>query len=297
MSWNAHGRHKFCGRGTAGALDVHLRCPSTWLRSSRREAFPCRSMRDFYVGSVSSPAAPLLSLTIDNGALEDLWLRSAFAASRTRWGRYWASGVSSIGKHNAGHGLLIAEEICGDKMRKCVVVVGYVKDEASMRHDYHQSPISTNGLVHLAAAKQTNVQIVCTPRPDVLTRVRRAKSDPVEDRRLSSIATERLPLTEAAARHRGCDCPLASRFWVGHARAAAEFPARWQAQSGGAFRWRLSAVYSLLRPRGSRAIVRRTVRRCDRKVALAIARHVGYTDPAGSCGRQDLTAAVGSASP
>jgi capsule polysaccharide export protein KpsC/LpsZ len=89
-----------------------------------------------------------------------------------------------------------AEDTYGEKTRKRVLVIGQVDDDASIRYGC-LSPMSNNDLVRLASAEQPLAQILYKPHPDVLSRVRPAKSDPAEVAHLCRIVTERLPLSEA----------------------------------------------------------------------------------------------------
>ncbi|MQW87724.1 capsular polysaccharide biosynthesis protein [Sinorhizobium saheli] len=102
---------------------------------------------------------------------------------------------SGISKYNDGRARK-AEEIYGEKTRKRVLVVGQVEDDASILHGCLK-PMSNNDLVRLAAAEQPEAQILYKPHPDLLSRVRAAKSDPATIAHLCEIVTERLPLAEA----------------------------------------------------------------------------------------------------
>ncbi|WP_370007432.1 capsular polysaccharide export protein, LipB/KpsS family [Sinorhizobium fredii] len=102
---------------------------------------------------------------------------------------------SGISKYNGGL-QRTAEEVYGAKRRKRVLVVGQVEDDASIRYGC-PSPMSNNDLVRLAAAEQPEAQILYKPHPDVLSRVRPARSDPAEVAHLCTVITESLPLAEA----------------------------------------------------------------------------------------------------
>ncbi len=102
---------------------------------------------------------------------------------------------SGISKYNDARDRT-AEDVYGEKTRKRVLVIGQVEDDASIRYGC-LSPMSNNDLVRLAAAEQPDAQILYKPHPDVLSRVRPAKSDPAEVAQLCRIVTERLPLSEA----------------------------------------------------------------------------------------------------
>ncbi|WOS66818.1 capsular polysaccharide biosynthesis protein (plasmid) [Sinorhizobium fredii GR64] len=102
---------------------------------------------------------------------------------------------SGISKYNGRH-QQTAEEVYGAKTRKRVLVVGQVEDDASIRYGC-LSRMTNNDLVRLAAAEQPDAQILYKPHPDVLSRVRPARSDPAEVAHLCEVVTESLPLAEA----------------------------------------------------------------------------------------------------
>ncbi|KSV81153.1 surface saccharide synthesis protein [Sinorhizobium fredii USDA 205] len=102
---------------------------------------------------------------------------------------------SGISKYN-GAPKRTAEEVYGAKTRKRVLVVGQVEDDASIRYGC-PVPMTNNDLVRLAAAEQPEAQILYKPHPDVLSRVRSARSDPAEVAHLCAVITESLPLAEA----------------------------------------------------------------------------------------------------
>ncbi|WP_234879360.1 capsular polysaccharide biosynthesis protein [Sinorhizobium americanum] len=102
---------------------------------------------------------------------------------------------SGISKYN-GALQRTAEEVYGAKTRKRVLVVGQVEDDASIRYGC-PSPMTNNDLVRLAASEQPDAQILYKPHPDVLSRVRPARSDPAEVAHLCEVVTESLPLAEA----------------------------------------------------------------------------------------------------
>ncbi len=89
-----------------------------------------------------------------------------------------------------------AEEIYGKKTRKRVLVIGQVEDDASIRLGCINS-LTNNDLVRLAAKEQPGAQIFYKPHPDILGRVRPAKSDPSEVSHLCHIVAEQLPLAES----------------------------------------------------------------------------------------------------
>ncbi|WP_161623530.1 capsular polysaccharide biosynthesis protein [Sinorhizobium fredii] len=102
---------------------------------------------------------------------------------------------SGISKYNGGP-QRTAEEMYGAKTRKRILVVGQVEDDASIQYGC-PSPMTNNDLVRLAAAEQPEAQILYKPHPDVLSRVRPARSDPAKVAHLCEVITESLPLAEA----------------------------------------------------------------------------------------------------
>ncbi|ASQ07411.1 capsular polysaccharide biosynthesis protein [Sinorhizobium meliloti] len=102
---------------------------------------------------------------------------------------------SGISKYN-GARRRAAEEVYGEKTRKRVLVVGQVEDDASVRYGC-LARMSNNDLVRLANSEQADAQILYKPHPDVLSRVRPARSDPAEVAHLCELVTDSLPLAEA----------------------------------------------------------------------------------------------------
>lgn len=102
---------------------------------------------------------------------------------------------SGISKYN-GARRRAAEEVYGEKTRKRVLVVGQVEDDASVRYGC-LARMSNNDLVRLANSEQADAQIFYKPHPDVLSRVRPARSDPAEVAHLCELVTDSLPLAEA----------------------------------------------------------------------------------------------------
>ncbi|SFH04809.1 Capsule polysaccharide biosynthesis protein [Ensifer sp. OV372] len=102
---------------------------------------------------------------------------------------------SGVSKYN-GRKQMSAEDVYGEKTRKRVLVIGQVEDDASIREGC-LSPITNHDLVRLAAVEQNGAQILYRPHPDVLSRVRVAKSDPAEVAHLCELVTESLPISEA----------------------------------------------------------------------------------------------------
>ncbi|RVM30120.1 capsular polysaccharide export protein, LipB/KpsS family [Sinorhizobium meliloti] len=102
---------------------------------------------------------------------------------------------SGISKYNSAR-QRTAEEVYGVKTRKRVLVVGQVEDDASVRYGC-LSRMSNNDLVRLAASEQADAQILYKPHPDVLSRVRPARSNPDDVAHLCELVAENLPLAEA----------------------------------------------------------------------------------------------------
>lgn len=150
-----------------------------------------------------------LSLTLDSKApyfncskasdLEILFKEYDFERDQTLLARA-REGIkllctTGVSKYN-GPNHLTAEDVYGEKTRKRVLVVGQVEDDASIR-DGCLRRVTNHDLVRLAAAEQNNAQILYRPHPDVLSRVRLAKSDPAEVKNLCELVTQNLPISEA----------------------------------------------------------------------------------------------------
>ncbi|ODR88348.1 capsular polysaccharide biosynthesis protein [Sinorhizobium alkalisoli] len=114
------------------------------------------------------------------------------ARARTGIELLTASGIS---KYNGGR-QRTAEAVYGEKTGKRVLVIGQVEDDASIRYGC-PVPMTNNDLVRLAAAEQPAAQILYKPHPDVVSRVRPARSDPAGVAHLAQFVTETLPLAEA----------------------------------------------------------------------------------------------------
>ncbi|WFU50225.1 capsular polysaccharide biosynthesis protein [Sinorhizobium terangae] len=157
----------------------------------------------------SASRTPPLSLALDSRTpyfdcrkasdLEELLSTYDFEADRPLMARARA-GIdllieSGISKYN-GARPQTAETVYGEKTKKRVLVIGQVEDDASIRYGC-PVPMTNNDLVQLAATEQPEAQILYKPHPDVLSRVRPAKSDPAEVAHLCEMVTKRLPLAEA----------------------------------------------------------------------------------------------------
>ncbi|RVK62336.1 capsular polysaccharide biosynthesis protein [Sinorhizobium meliloti] len=172
---------------------------------------PVTFMEDGFLRSVrpSASRTPPLSLALDRRALyfdcrhpsdlEVLLKTYDFEADEALMERARAGIAllteSGISKYNGGR-QRTAEEVYGVKTRKRVLVVGQVEDDASIRYGC-LSRMTNNDLVRLAALEQADAQILYKPHPDVLSRVRPARSDPAEVAHLCELVTESLPLAEA----------------------------------------------------------------------------------------------------
>lgn len=157
----------------------------------------------------SASRTPPLSLVLDGRTpyfdcrkasdLEELLSTYDFEPDRALMARARA-GIDlliegGISKYNGGR-QRAAEAVYGEKTKKRVLVIGQVEDDASIRYGC-PAPMTNNDLVRLAAAEQPKAQILYKPHPDVLSRVRPARSDPAEVEHLARIVTETLPLAEA----------------------------------------------------------------------------------------------------
>ncbi|OAP36383.1 cell surface protein [Sinorhizobium glycinis] len=172
---------------------------------------PVWFVEDGFLRSVrpSASRTPPLSLTLDSRTpyfdcrrpsdLEVLLSTYDFEADAALMERARAGiallSESGISKYNGGL-QRTAEELYGPKTRKRVLVVGQVEDDASIRYGC-PSPMTNNDLVRLAAADQPEAQLLYKPHPDVLSRVRPARSDPAEVAHLCEVVTESLPLAQS----------------------------------------------------------------------------------------------------
>ncbi|MDX0524631.1 capsular polysaccharide biosynthesis protein [Sinorhizobium medicae] len=178
---------------------------------AKERNIPVVLIEDGFLRSVrpSASRTPPLSLALDGRALyfdcrhpsdlEVLLNTHDFEADAALMERARAGVAllteSGISKYNGGH-RLTAEVVYGVKTRKRVLVVGQVEDDASVRYGC-LTRMTNNDLVRLAASEQADAQILYKPHPDVLARVRPARSDPAEVAHLCELVTESLPLAEA----------------------------------------------------------------------------------------------------
>nr|WP_116288865.1 capsular polysaccharide biosynthesis protein [Ensifer sp. LCM 4579] len=185
--------------------------PPALAAIARERKLPVTFLEDGFLRSVrpSASRTPPLSLALDSRTpyfdctrpsdLEMLLGSYDFAADPALLARARA-GIESliesgISKYNGGR-QRTAEAVYGEKTGKRVLVIGQVEDDASIRYGC-PVPLTNNDLVRLAAAEQPAAQILYKPHPDVLSRVRPARSDPAEVAHLAIIVTETLPLAEA----------------------------------------------------------------------------------------------------
>ncbi|WP_026187110.1 capsular polysaccharide biosynthesis protein [Ensifer sp. BR816] len=185
--------------------------PPALTAIAAQQAIPVLFLEDAFLRSArpSASRTPPLSLALDSRTpyfdchrpsdLEVLLSTYDFEADAALMERARAGVAllleSGISKYNGGL-QRTTEELYGPKTRKRVLVVGQVEDDASIRHGC-PSPMTNNDLVRFAAAEQPNAQLVYKPHPDVLSRVRPARSDPAEVAHLCDVVTESLPLAEA----------------------------------------------------------------------------------------------------
>ncbi|POH34210.1 MULTISPECIES: capsular polysaccharide biosynthesis protein [Sinorhizobium] len=185
--------------------------PPALAEIATKQNIPVCFVEDGFLRSArpSASRTPPLSLALDSRApyfdchrpsdLEVLLSTYDFEADAALMERARAGAAllleSGISKYNGGL-QRTAEELYGPKTRKRVLVIGQVEDDASIRYGC-PSPMTNNDLVRLAASEQPDAQILYKPHPDVLSRVRPARSDPAEVAHLCDVVTESLPLAEA----------------------------------------------------------------------------------------------------
>jgi len=88
------------------------------------------------------------------------------------------------------------KKLYGEKIKKRVLVVGQVEDDASIEYGCSIS-FTNNDLVRLAHKENPNAQIIYKPHPDVLLNKRIKRSDPIEIKHLALVITESLPLFQS----------------------------------------------------------------------------------------------------
>lgn len=185
--------------------------PAALAEIAAARSIPVRFVEDGFLRSArpSASRTPPLSLALDSRTpyfdcrrpsdLEVLLSTYNFEADAALMERARAGIAllleSGISKYNGGF-QRTAEEVYGAKTKKRVLVVGQVEDDASILYGC-PSPMTNNDLVRLAAAEQPEAQVLYKPHPDVLSRVRPARSDPAEVADLCEVITESLPLAEA----------------------------------------------------------------------------------------------------
>nr|WP_255876664.1 capsular polysaccharide biosynthesis protein [Sinorhizobium fredii] len=188
-----------------------LTMPPALAEIAAERSIPVWFVEDGFLRSVrpSASRTPPLSLTLDSRTpyfdcrgpsdLEVLLSTHDFERDTALMERARAGIVlllkSGISKYNGGL-QRTAEAVYGAKTKKRVLVVGQVEDDASIRYGC-PNPVTNSDLVRLAAAEQPEAQILYKPHPDVLSRVRPARSDPAEVAHLCEVITESLPLAEA----------------------------------------------------------------------------------------------------
>lgn len=89
------------------------------------------------------------------------------------------------------------EKIYGEKIKKRVLVVGQVEDDASIMYGCDKN-ITNNDLVTLAALENPEAQIIYKPHPDVLHGARQMKSDPQAVKGIALVLEDlNIPLSES----------------------------------------------------------------------------------------------------
>ncbi|NRB56591.1 MAG: capsular polysaccharide biosynthesis protein [Salinicola sp.] len=101
----------------------------------------------------------------------------------------------SISKYNYASQVSV-EEIYGDKIRKRILVIGQVEDDASIQYGCNK-PITNNDLVHVAYLENPEADIFYKPHPDVLQGNRKMVSNPREVQHLCTILGGDISLPDA----------------------------------------------------------------------------------------------------
>jgi capsular polysaccharide export protein len=188
-----------------------VRAPPGLVNLARKHRIPLYFIEDGFIRSVKANASrtPPLSLALDQGTayfdsnapsdLENLLKTHDFHADPTLLERARAGmrfmlerGVS---KYNSSIKTDM-EALYGRKMRKRVLVIGQVEDDASIEYGC-ATRVTNNDLVVLAATENPGADILYKPHPDILNRVRLAQSDPQDVRHLCGILSAPLSMAQA----------------------------------------------------------------------------------------------------
>lgn len=176
-----------------------------------RHGIPLVFMEDGFVRSLAPNASrtPPLSLAIDSGTV---YFDSRFPSDLERLLSTYdfdhdpdllaraGKGIrllleTGVSKYNSAMEADVAA-IYGPKDRKRVLVIGQVEDDASILYGCDR-PFTNNDLVRLAAQENPGAQILYKPHPDVLNRIRLAKSNPADVARLCNIIDRPLSMSRA----------------------------------------------------------------------------------------------------
>ncbi|WP_275788515.1 capsular polysaccharide export protein, LipB/KpsS family [Pararhizobium gei] len=178
-----------------------LRAPEGLADFAASHDIPVFFIEDGFIRSLEASAgrsAPL-SLTIDSNTayfdcrtpsgLEQLLSSYAFDDDPELLDRA-AGGIrflleTGVSKYNGSPDIGI-DAIYGPKLKRRVLVLGQVEDDASIAFGCDRT-VTNNDLVRLAASENPDAQIIYKPHPDILNRVRLAQSDPADVRHLCQI--------------------------------------------------------------------------------------------------------------
>mgnify|MGYP001809857202 CR=1 FL=1 len=168
-------------------------------------------LEDGFIRSIGLGATkmPPFSLTLDSQApyfdarrptdLEDILNSYDFASSPALLERardlisfLLSTGIS---KYNNARRVDV-ESFYGPKLKKRVLVVGQVEDDASITFGSSKR-YSNNDVVVIAALENPEAQIIYKPHPDVLSKNRNMLSDPNDVRHLCLVLTQDIPLAQA----------------------------------------------------------------------------------------------------
>jgi len=103
--------------------------------------------------------------------------------------------ILGISKYNHAKRINL-HKLYGKKIKKRVLVIGQVEDDASIRFGCNQ-PFTNNDLVRLAHKENKDAQIIYKPHPDVLFKKRKELSNPKEIKHLAQVITESIPISQS----------------------------------------------------------------------------------------------------
>lgn len=188
-----------------------LRAPKGLKEFAARNDIPVYHIEDGFIRSVEANAgrSTPLSLTFDRQTayfdsrsasdLESLLATFDFDGNPELLNRA-AEGIrlllkTGVSKYNTDKKVDI-EALYGPKTRKRILVIGQVESDASIEFGC-QTPMTNNDLVQHAADENPDAQIIYKPHPDVLNRVRGAKSNPEDVKHICQVITTPLSLAQA----------------------------------------------------------------------------------------------------